>query len=85
MDEYSELLPLVDFVPVNDIQAMVEKVEHWVSSDVARKERNNEIRKGCADMPDMFPIISEIVFGTILSLMMIFIRLWDTSFSLIQI
>ncbi|MGL6540008.1 GT99 family glycosyltransferase N-terminal domain-containing protein [Aeromonas hydrophila] len=54
MDEYSELLPLVDFVPVNDIQAMVEKVEHWVSSDVARKERNNEIRKGCADMPDMF-------------------------------
>ncbi|MFM5077799.1 glycosyltransferase family 25 protein [Aeromonas caviae] len=54
MNEYSELLPLVDFVPVNDIQAMVEKVEHWVSSDVARKERNNEIRKGCADMPDMF-------------------------------
>lgn len=54
MDEYSALLPFVDFVPVNDIQAMVEKVEYWVSSDVARKERNNEIRKGCADMPDMF-------------------------------
>lgn len=54
MDEYSALLPLVDFVPVNDIQAMVEKVDYWVSNDVARKERNNEIRKGCTDMPDMF-------------------------------
>ncbi|MDI3428911.1 MULTISPECIES: GT99 family glycosyltransferase N-terminal domain-containing protein [Aeromonas] len=54
MDEYSALLPLVDFVPVNDIQAMVEKVEYWVSNDIVRKERNNEIRKGCIDMPDMF-------------------------------
>ncbi|MGE6167769.1 GT99 family glycosyltransferase N-terminal domain-containing protein [Aeromonas media] len=54
MDEYSTLLPLVDFVPVNDIQAMVDKVEYWVSNDVARKKRNNEIKKGCTDMPDMF-------------------------------
>ncbi|WP_421281019.1 GT99 family glycosyltransferase N-terminal domain-containing protein [Aeromonas taiwanensis] len=54
MDEHSVLLPLIDFVPVNDIQAMVNKVEHWVCNDAARRARNDELKNKCADMPDIF-------------------------------
>ena len=54
MDEHSALLPLVDFVPINDIDEMVARVRHWVSDDAARVYRSNELKRGCADMPDMF-------------------------------
>ena len=54
MDEHSVLLPLIDFVPVNDIQAMVNRVEYWVSNNEARLVRHAELKKRCTEMPDMF-------------------------------
>lgn len=54
MDEHSALLPLVDFVPINNIGKMVDRVRHWVDSDVRRSERCIQLRKGCVETPDMF-------------------------------
>lgn len=54
MDEHSALLPLVDFVPINNIDEMVERVRHWVSDDVRRSERCVRLRKACVETPDVF-------------------------------
>ena len=54
IDEHQELLPLVDFVPVNDIQAMLNKVEFWVKNDAARMTRYVELKTACSEIPDMF-------------------------------
>lgn len=54
MDEHSALLPLVDFVPINDIDEMVERVRYWVSDDVRRSERSVQLRQACVETPDMF-------------------------------
>ena len=54
MDEHSALLPLVDFVPINDIDEMVERVRHWVRDDVKRSERSIQLRKACVETPDIF-------------------------------
>lgn len=54
MDEHSALLPLVDFVSINDIDEMVERVRHWVNDDVRRSEHCVRLRKACAETPDVF-------------------------------
>ena len=54
INEHSELLPLVDFVPVNNIQAMLTRVEYWVKNDAARGARYVELKTACSEMPDMF-------------------------------
>lgn len=54
MDEHSALLPLVDFVPINDIGRMVDRVRYWVDDDVRRSERCVQLRKACVESPDMF-------------------------------
>lgn len=54
MDEHSALLPLVDFVPINDIGKMVDRVRYWVDDDVRRSERCVQLRKACVETPDMF-------------------------------
>ncbi|MCE9955882.1 GT99 family glycosyltransferase N-terminal domain-containing protein [Aeromonas rivipollensis] len=54
MNEHSTLLPLVDFVPINNIDKMVERVRHWVSDDVRRSERSVQLRKVCVETPDVF-------------------------------
>ncbi|MGN4868409.1 GT99 family glycosyltransferase N-terminal domain-containing protein [Aeromonas caviae] len=57
MDEHSALLPLVDFVPINNIDEMVERVRYWVSDDVRRNKRSVQLRKACVETPDVFHII----------------------------
>ncbi|EOW9162018.1 glycosyltransferase family 25 protein [Vibrio cholerae] len=54
MDEHSALLPLVDFVPINNIDEMVERVRYWVSDDVRRNKRSVQLRKACVETPDVF-------------------------------
>lgn len=54
MDEYQELLSLVDFVPVDDVDEMVSRVRFWISDDDRRKERCRSVREGCANLPDLF-------------------------------
>lgn len=54
MDEHSVLLSLVDFVPINNIDEMVDRVRYWVSDDVRRSERSVQLRKACVDTPDAF-------------------------------
>lgn len=54
MDEHSALLPLVDFVPINNIDEMVERVRHWVHDDVRRSEHCVRLRKACVETPDVF-------------------------------
>ncbi|ALP40864.1 hypothetical protein WL1483_1445 [Aeromonas schubertii] len=54
MNEHSVLLPLVDFVPINDVQKMVERVQHWVSDSARRRQRHEELNEACLKTPDMF-------------------------------
>lgn len=54
MDEHSALLTLVDFVPINNIDEMVIRVRHWVADDVRRSKHCVQLRKACADTPNMF-------------------------------
>ncbi|MBL0559944.1 GT99 family glycosyltransferase N-terminal domain-containing protein [Aeromonas hydrophila] len=54
MDEHSALLPLVDFVRINNIDEMVERVRYWVSDDSRRSERSVQLRKACVETPDVF-------------------------------
>ncbi|MGP7735181.1 hypothetical protein [Oceanimonas smirnovii] len=55
MDEHADLLSRVDFVPVNDIDAMISRVAFWVNNSSAeRAQRRKEIVADCELKPDWF-------------------------------
>ena len=45
MDEHGELEGIVDFVEIDDIQALVDRVGHWLEMDSERERRIQENRK----------------------------------------
>lgn len=55
MDEHAELQHRIDFVPVNDIEAMVARVAFWVEQSAeARAARRNDIAADCEQQPNWF-------------------------------
>lgn len=55
IDEHQDLLSCVDFVPVNNIDAMVERVAYWVESSVeVRAGRRAVISSCCEQNPNWF-------------------------------
>lgn len=54
MEEHDALRELVDFVPVNDITAMVERVRFWVNNDIAREQRRALQLAQCEQNPNWF-------------------------------
>ena len=54
MDEHEALREVIDFVPINDIAAMVQRVGYWVENDAARTERRAEQLAWCEKSPNWF-------------------------------
>ena len=48
MDEHGELEGIVDFVEIDDIQALIDRVGHWLEMDSERERRIQEIRQALA-------------------------------------
>ncbi|MDX1728902.1 MAG: hypothetical protein R3203_14245, partial [Pseudoalteromonas tetraodonis] len=54
MEEHAALRDLVDFVPVNDIPTMVERVRYWVEHDERRAERRVQQLELSEKKPNLF-------------------------------
>lgn len=54
MEEHAALREVVDFVPVNDIAAMVERVRYWVDNDEERAARRAQQLELCEQNPNWF-------------------------------
>lgn len=54
MAEHEVLREVIDFVPVNDVAAMVERVRYWVSNDQARAEHKALQLTWCEQSPNWF-------------------------------
>lgn len=54
MEEHAALREVIDFVPINDMSAMVKRVGYWVENDAARTERRAEQLAWCEQSPNWF-------------------------------
>ncbi|SFU69003.1 Glycosyltransferase family 25 (LPS biosynthesis protein) [Nitrosospira multiformis] len=54
MDQHADLMPLIDFVDVGDVSAMVERVRYWLGNDTLRRERIAENRLLLQQRPNRF-------------------------------
>lgn len=54
MDQHADLADLIDFVEVDDIAGMVERVRYWLGNEDARRERLEQNHKALQDAPDQF-------------------------------
>jgi GR25 family glycosyltransferase involved in LPS biosynthesis len=53
IDEYRDLHKVVDFVPLNDVAAMVERVAHWVNNDTLRHQAKSMNQEFLTKAPDL--------------------------------
>lgn len=54
MDQHQELQELVDFVEVDDVSAMVERVSYWLADDARRHQRLKQNRQLLHELPNGF-------------------------------
>jgi hypothetical protein len=54
MEENRDLESLVDFVDLNDVEGMVERVQHWLANESARVARIKASREAVARQPNRF-------------------------------
>lgn len=54
MDQHADLNDLIDFVDVDDIAGMVERVRYWLGDEGARRERIEQNHRTLQDAPDQF-------------------------------
>ena len=54
MDQHDDLLDLVDFVDVDDIAGMVERVSYWLSNEEHRRQRLNRNEEMLRTLPNQF-------------------------------
>jgi hypothetical protein len=54
MDQHDDLMPLVDFVGIDDVSGMVERVRYWLNNDSLRRQRISENRALLNQQPNRF-------------------------------
>lgn len=54
MDQHPELQQLVDFVDVDDLPAMVDRVSHWLNNDELRRQRLEQNERLLRELPNQF-------------------------------
>lgn len=54
MDQHHDLVNLVDFVDVDDVAGMVERVSYWLSNDALRQQRLQRNKNALRSMPNRF-------------------------------
>lgn len=54
MDQHSDIMQLVDFVDVDDISSMVERILYWLDNDNLRRQRISENRLLLQQQPNRF-------------------------------
>jgi hypothetical protein len=54
MDQHGELLQVIDFVDINDISGMVDRIHYWLDNDSLRQQRISENRLLLQEQPNRF-------------------------------
>jgi hypothetical protein len=54
LDQHTDLMQLIDFVDIDDISGMVERVRYWLENDTLRRERITENRLLLQKRPNRF-------------------------------
>ena len=54
MNQHNDLMPLIDFVDIDDVSGMVERVRYWLSNDSLRRQRISENRLLLQQQPNRF-------------------------------